>query len=216
MHQACPKKTLVILTGGTIEALYDPAHGTPYYVPVPARVEDSAIPGALEKLGLRDACDIYPLRMKDSKQITTADLDHILVTLAEGDYNAAVVVHGTDTMPIHARYLKRRLAEYGAEQGMDDKRIIFTGAMYPLRDAQGQWRDPAVSPQMNDGWENLRRAVAQAPNAAPGVYLEMGQGLWDADSVTKHVQTENDRPDTKVRHSEFQRLDPERTRDVRF
>ncbi|PZP84286.1 MAG: hypothetical protein DI582_09265 [Azospirillum brasilense] len=88
--------------------------------------------------------------------------------------------------------------------------------MYPLRDAQGQWRDPAVIPQMNDGWENLRRAITEAPAAAPGVYLEMGQGLWDADSVTKHVQTETDRPDTKVRHSEFQRLDPERTRDVRF
>lgn len=73
-----------------------------------------------------------------------------------------------------------------------------------------------MTKQMNDGWENLRRAITEAPVAAPGVYLEMGQGLWDADSVTKHVQTENDRPDTKVRHSEFQRLDPERTRDVRF
>ena len=69
------RKTLVITTGGTIEALYDPRRGTPYYVPVSPTTSASAIPAALEKLGLHDQVDMYPLCMKDSKEVTTEDLD---------------------------------------------------------------------------------------------------------------------------------------------
>lgn len=214
-------KTLVIITGGTIEGLYNPEEGTPYYVPLPEKPEDSAIPGAFEKLGLREQVDFYPLCMRDSKDVHNSTLDHIIAMLAESDYKQVIIAHGTDTMPLHARYIKRRMAEYGSQYEMDKKKIIFTGAMGPLCDANGKWRDPETKTLQNDGWQNLKKALQDVREVPPGVYLEMGndpeigQGPWEADTVSKYVKS--DRPDSraaKVTHSGFVKEDPSKFRPV--
>lgn len=183
------KKLLVITTGGTIDALYDPTQGTPAMVPVGT---DSAIPQTLEQLGARAACDVYALCQKDSKQVTPAHLQHIAQYIAEHDheYNAVIITHGTDTMPVHARKLKALLAEYE----IAPKTIIFTGAMQPLRDGEGHWR------MQGDGMQNLTLALESARSAPTGVYLAIEGALHDAETLDKNVSTN---PDNTVRHAEF-------------
>ena len=202
-------KTLVVLTGGTIEAMYNPEEGTPYFVPVPDSVEKSCIPAALEKLGLRDQVDIYPLCMKDSKDVKIDDLKAIL-TRAKG-YEHVIIVHGTDTMVQNARFLKEQLANSGDSK----KTIVFTGAMGPLRDKHSQWRPPETVTFQNDGWANLKKAVEEIGVTPPGVYLEMGDvpglgpGPWEAHTVRKEVQVDGDPTNraSQVTHSGFVRDD---------
>ncbi|MFM9890027.1 MAG: asparaginase domain-containing protein [Rickettsiales bacterium] len=205
------EKILLVTTGGTIEAMYNPEEGTPFYVPVPKSAHDTCIPAALHKMGFTANVDTYPLAMKDSKEVTTEMLDHILWKAATEGYQRIVIVHGTDTMPVHARYLKRRIAEYGAEYGMDEKSFVFTGAMGPLRDKRGEWRDPEAHPEYNDGWVNLGLALRDTGAVAPGVYVEMGNGAKEADTIGKHVEV--DLPGNhaaKVVHSGFVADDPTR------
>jgi L-asparaginase/Glu-tRNA(Gln) amidotransferase subunit D len=49
-------KVLVIATGGTIDSAYDPAQGTPAFVPTP---DTSAIPEALARLGWKEDKDFH-------------------------------------------------------------------------------------------------------------------------------------------------------------
>ena len=197
-------KTLVVITGGTIEALYNPEEGTPYYVPVPKTASESCIPGALERLGVGTACEVYPLAMKDSKEVTTAMLDHVLAHAVTHGYKRIVMVHGTDTMPLHARYMQRRVAEWGSEGAVDEKTFIFTGAMQPLRDKHGAWREQA------DGWQNLTRALHDAQTQPAGVYVEMGEGPWFPNEIDKFVQAGDKTPGAIVEKSGFVHVAPER------
>lgn len=204
-------RTLVITTGGTIEAMYNPEEGTPHYVPVPTSAEDTCIPAALKKMGLADNVDFYPLAMKDSKEVTTSMLEHILWKVASEGYSSIVIVHGTDTMPAHARYLKRRIADYGDEYGMQAKSFIFTGSMGPLRGRDGVWREPHIFKTLNDGWTNLDCALKDVHGVKPGVYLEMGHGPKEADTIRKYVEV--DQPGNRaatVTHSGFVDDNPSR------
>lgn len=210
-------KTLVIITGGTIDAMYAPEKGTPYYVPVPASAAESCIPAALEKLGLREQCDIWPLAMKDSKDIKQADLDQMLQRIAQEGYQQVIVVHGTDTMPRSGRYLQCELAK----RGLDQTKIILTGAMYPLRDGNKQWREEGP---MSDGWKNLRMAFEVVKAVVPGAYIEMGEGPWDPRMVEKNVETEEmavegepEKKITQVKHSGFvMRKEPVKDCEISF
>jgi L-asparaginase/Glu-tRNA(Gln) amidotransferase subunit D len=207
-------KTLVVITGGTIEALYDPDKGTPYFVPVPDSAEDSCIPAALKELGHDPkSFDVMPLSMLDSKKVWVRSMETILAHATQEGYTKVMVVHGTDTMPSHARYLERRLEEYGQEFGADQLRIVFTGGMQPLRDSDGTWhaRDKV------DGWRNLQRAMEDLQREAPGVYIEMGEGPWKPKRVDKHVQTDGEgKPDSKVLSSGFVHLPPDSYTEISF
>lgn len=210
-------KTLVITTGGTIESFYDPAQGTPHLVP---QDKESIIPAALAKLGLAGECEFKHLGMEDSKKVRGSTLDAIAWAAAQSDATRIVIVHGTDAMPHNANRLKERIAEYGGEYGMDAKTFVFTGAMYPLRDAEKQWRESDAVTEMNDGWSNLRDALALAKTAKPGVYIEMGPQFepqvgprpWAAGTVKKSVRAEGG----WVKASCFERDDPERHRVMDF
>ena len=102
-------------------------------------------------------------------------------------------------------------------EGMDQKTIVLTGAMGPLRYGNGHWRNPAQVKTLNDGWKNLALALEDVHQASPGVYVEMGQGPWEADGIRKQVQV--DAPGTrtaKVVHSGFVADDPARHRIIPF
>lgn len=207
-------KTLVVVTGGTIEAMYDPKDGTPSLVPLPKSAEDSAIPAALERLGLRGHCDILPVAMKDSKEVITAHLDHILAHVAEHGYDKIVIVHGTDTMPLHAQYLKRQIAEYGSWGGMNEKRFVLTGAMYPLRYEDGTLRPGG---EKNDGPRNLAMAMKDVETVPAGVFVERGQGPQEADTIRKWRVTKKDETGKEwVEKSGFGQDDPARHKIERF
>lgn len=209
------KKILVIIAGGTIEALYSPDQGTPYHVPAPKSLADSAIPEALDRLGVRDQCDIFRLFIEDSKAITEDHLQAMEQKITAEGYDRVVVVQGTDTMPENARALDFALKQKGAE----GRKVVFTGAMRPLRDAKGKWHPadhPTDANYSPDGLVNMKKAFEDIHNAAvpAGVYVEMGQGPWSAWHVNKHVQTQAQESTTSpgetvdyVAHSEFQPTD---------
>ena len=186
MHaQESNKKILVIIAGGTIDALYSPADGTPHNVPMPATPEESAIPEALERLGVADQCDVFAVSMEDSKDVTERHLREMADRIQKGGYEKVVIVHGTDMMPSNGRYLDLALKAAGPMQ----TKVIFTGAMRPLRDAHKNWHDEnGLEANRPDGLENMRRAFADARDEAigPGVYLQMGEGyknVWDVEKV---------------------------------
>ncbi|MFZ4126003.1 MAG: asparaginase domain-containing protein [Rickettsiales bacterium] len=129
------QKVLVVVTGGTIDARYDPAapEGTPHDVPVPIAAQDSCIPSALEKLGFKQGRDfeiatLPDVRLKDSKFITPHDLDMIVDRVRADGFTKVMVVHGTDTMPNSGIYLQEALTK----NGLTDVRVVLTGGMYPL------------------------------------------------------------------------------------
>jgi L-asparaginase/Glu-tRNA(Gln) amidotransferase subunit D len=176
-------KTLVVITGGTIDAMYSPEEGTPHVVPVPKTAADSCIPAALEKLGLRAQCDVWPLAMKDSKHITREVLDQITQRIVGEGYERVVIMHGTDTMPRNGRYLRQELEKQLGPQ--HTTRVVMTGAMNPLRDANTQWRGlnadgtPNLEAKDCDGWSNLARSIADTanPKLDPGCLYPHGPAV---------------------------------------
>jgi len=221
------EKTLVLTLGGTIESFYAPhptaigeSDGTPEHVPMAPHAHNSVIPAALDKLGYGGQFVHVPVAMRDSKANSTAELDHALMCIAQSDATRVIVVQGTDTMPVHARYMQRRLLEWGAEQGMDQKTIIFTGAMGPLRDADKAWRNPQEVPYKNDGWHNLSAAMIDAKREAPGVYIRMEKGPhpWHANEVSKyvHLGEPNASGVREVIDSGFVQDAPEKHQDIVF
>jgi len=214
---------LLVTLGGTIESFYTPkfqgigqADGTPEIVPLAKHAGDSVVPAALDRLGYADHYDHLALAMRDSKHNTTHELDAFMYTLVEHGYKKVVVVQGTDTMPVQARYVQRRLHEWGLE----DCTVVFTGAMGPLRDAQQQWRDPEQDTYKNDGWHNLSAAMGDVAREPAGVYVRIAPGPHPhkADEIRKFVAL--GAPDANgvrsVVDSGFVADDPARHRDVRF
>lgn len=206
-------KTLVVITGGTIESYYDPEKGVPYHVPLEHGPEDSVIPTALNMLGLGQHCDYYRMCIKDSKQNTLLpEMDALLHHIADKGYEKVIVVQGTDTMALRAQELKRRWSDWASYGVMDQVRVVFTGAMEPLRThnrPEGAFRGvsaegrPDVEHPTCDGWRNLNNAYSDAQQLPPGVYLEMGQGPWDPNEVRKEVVTDNRGPNAVVTGSKF-------------
>lgn len=206
-------RTLVVITGGTIESYYEPEKGTPYRVPLEHGPEDSIIPKAMDMLGVGGQCDYYPICIKDSKENNLLpEMNGLLHHIAQGGYDKVIVVQGTDTMPARAQEFKHRLSDMESYADMDHVRVVFTGAMSPLRTQnkpEGAFRgllengQPDLESATCDGWRTLRMAYEDVRTAKPGVYVEMGQGPWDANEVRKHVETDSNRPDAKVTHSQF-------------
>jgi hypothetical protein len=205
------EKTLIVITGGTIESSYNPEEATPYHVPLTHAPQDSVIPAAMQMLGLTERrCDYYPLCIKDSKETwLPGHMEALIHHIADQGYTKLVIVQGTDTMPAMAQAFAHRLNDWEGRAGLDRLRVVFTGAMTPLRDKHQQWRglDAHGTPELEnkncDGWGNLRLAYEDAQNAKPGIYIEMGQGPWPAHEVRKDVTLDRNRPSTTVQQSSF-------------
>lgn len=197
---------LVFITGGTIDALYDPEQGTPYHVPMPAATSGSGVPEAMRAMRIDNRCDYFRVAMKDSKDITDTEIDDMLATAELGGYDKVMVVSGTDHMPRMAKYIENKIAERAPDDPLTKKRFVFTGAMGPLRGADGEFRDPNTVKFKNDGWDNLRRAVVdlQRGTVKFGVYVRMGRKLWPASEVEKVVHVEGEGPDAIVTDSHFE------------
>ncbi len=200
------ERILVFITGGTIDAQYDPAVATPYHVPVPATTSESAVPEAMRRMGIDRHCDFYRYCMKDSKDITDGDMDEMLHIAEAGEYDKVLFVTGTDRMAELGQYVERMAAARGAGSPLEHKTFLFTGAMGPLRNAKGALRNPERITLKNDGWSNLRAAVEDLEHGdmKPGAYVRMGEHLWPAYGVKKVVHLDGTGPDAKVTDSEFQ------------
>lgn len=207
------KKILLITTGGTIESFYNPEIATPDIVPLEekscipeaihsiSQAKEALASGKISAVELTNkflnrietdktpplpAFDHQPLCMKDSKHVTHSHLQNMAHYIYDhrDEHDSIIIIHGTDTMPIHGRKLREMLAEYDValgEGGAEEKKVIFAGAMEPLRDAEKQWRASA------DGWEHLRLAfdAATNPDIATDTYFTYQGELLKASEWNK-------------------------------
>ncbi len=111
-----PKKILLISTGGTFNKVYQPLNGE-------LLVDNTAT--ALEDIASKWLCkfEIINIIGKDSLYINDQDRLLLLDTINHSRHDDIIIIHGTDSMNITAEYL--------ADGGDLEKRIVLTGAMVP-------------------------------------------------------------------------------------
>jgi len=150
-----------VITGGTIDSFYNGIKDTA----TPRK--DSIIPSYFEMLKLYNKTVFTQVCMKDSRELTKADLKNILKTVEKSSCSKLIITHGTYTMPDTARFLKENLKR-------KDQTIIFTGSMIPLE---------GFSP--SDGGFNLGYAIAQAQVLPEGIYVCMNGNVFSPEEVIK-------------------------------
>jgi len=109
------EKILMISTGGTFNKVYNPLMGT---------IDIDKTSSALKDIASAWLCDfrIYNMIGKDSLEMTDKDRELLVQTIKNSPLDKILLIHGTDTMEITAKYL----AKY-----IQNKSIILTGAMMP-------------------------------------------------------------------------------------
>lgn len=94
-----------ILTGGTIDSVYDGIRDTA------VTREHSIIPKYLQFLNLYDELVFSEVCMKDSRNLDESDRRKILEILETREETKYIITHGTYTMPDTARWLEAKLTK---------------------------------------------------------------------------------------------------------
>jgi L-asparaginase len=111
---------------------------------------------------------IRTLMMIDSLEMTAEDRDLIVHQCKQCEEDQIIITHGTDTMAETAKVLAQK---------MDNKTIVLTGAMIPIKFGS------------SDGLFNLGSALAFAQALKPGVYVAMNGRCFHWDNVQKNKLT---------------------------
>ncbi|TXH72534.1 MAG: asparaginase [Thiothrix sp.] len=148
----------LILTGGTIDKLYNPLQGQLGF-------SQTHIPAALEQGRCGVDVEIQQLCLKDSLEMTDQDRAQILEACRSSAHQQIIITHGTDTMAETARYLIA---------ANPNKTIVLTGAMIPL------------SVNGSDGLFNLGSALVAVQVMPTGVYIAMNGRVFNGAQVTKN------------------------------
>ena len=152
------KKILIIDTGGTVNKVYNPNNGL---------LEIDKTSSALTNITNKWLCDfeIQNIIGKDSLEMTNQDRLELLSTIEQSKHTHIIVIHGTDTMDVSAKYL----ADVALE-----KVVVLTGAMVPY----------SIDPV--EATANLASAYGymQALDSA-GIYISMNGVLGSYDKVKK-------------------------------
>jgi len=148
----------IILTGGTIDKLYNPLKGELSFT-------QTHIPAAFERGRCQLDLAIQQLCLKDSLEMTEEDRAQILAACQASPHQQILITHGTDTMAETAAYL---LAAH------PNKTIVLTGAMIPL----------TISG--SDGLFNLGAALMAVQYLPIGVHIAMNGRVFAGDNVTKN------------------------------
>lgn len=148
----------LILTGGTIDKLYNPLQGQLGF-------SQTHIPAALEQGRCGVDLEIQQLCLKDSLEMTDQDRAQILEACRSSAHQQIIITHGTDTMAETARYLIA---------ANPNKTIVLTGAMIPL------------SVNGSDGLFNLGSALVAVQAMPTGVYIAMNGRVFNGAQVTKN------------------------------
>lgn len=156
-----------ILTGGTIDKIYDPVGQVTKLSP------ESTLPSYLRDF-IRPDLDMRfeTVCMEDSLNITPPQREEIAAAAVNSPDRYIVITHGTDTMAATAELIVRKLpAEH-------DKTIVLTGSLIPIKEFA-----------MSDGGFNLGFALSSVLTAKPGVYICMHARIFEAGKVTKNTET---------------------------
>lgn len=110
-------KITVLNTGGTFNKRYNPIKGE-------LEVPTDAI--ALEEI--IENCfnidfEVVNIISKDSLEIVNSDRDMLVEAIKKSQNENIIIVHGTDTIDVTAKYLDERVK---------DKKIVLTGSMVPM------------------------------------------------------------------------------------
>lgn len=110
-------KITVINTGGTFNKRYNPLSGE---LDVP---KDSIALDEIISYCYNIDFEVLNIISKDSLEMNDDDRELIVRTIKNCKNQNIIIVHGTDTMDLTAKYLDEKIK---------DKKIILTGAMLPI------------------------------------------------------------------------------------
>ena len=110
-------KITVINTGGTFNKRYNPLSGE---LEVP---KDSIALDEIISYCYNIDFEVLNIISKDSLEMNDDDRELIVRTIQDSKNQNIIIVHGTDTMDLTAKYL---------DEKVNDKTIILTGAMLPI------------------------------------------------------------------------------------
>lgn len=110
-------KITVINTGGTFNKRYNPISGE---LEVP---KDSLALDEIISYCYNIDFDVLNIISKDSLEMSDDDRELIVKTIKDCKNQNIIIVHGTDTMDLTAKYLDEKIK---------DKTIVLTGAMLPI------------------------------------------------------------------------------------
>lgn len=151
----------IFITGGTFDKEYNELNGQLFF-------KDSHLDDLLEMGRSKVPVEIKTLMMVDSLEMTDDARELIVHQCNNCDESQIVITHGTDTMAETAKILAQKI---------NDKTIILTGAMIPIKFGS------------SDGLFNLGSALAFAQTLPAGVYVAMNGRYFNWDNVKKNKQT---------------------------
>lgn len=151
-------KIHIFTTGGTIDKIYFDQKSE-------FQIGDPQIGAVLREANVVVDYRITSLLRKDSLDLTDADRQLICDTISACFERHIVVTHGTDTM------IKTALAL----QAVENKTIVFTGAMQPARF------------HLTDAVFNIACALTAVQLLPAGVYIVMNGRIFDPTKSRKNV-----------------------------
>jgi L-asparaginase len=152
------REILIINTGGTFNKIYDHIGG---------ELEVESASKALVEISVKWQCsfEIINIIGKDSLDMDDSDRSQLLNTINLTKIRDIIIVHGTDTMEITAKYLADAKLHHN---------IVLTGAMVPY----------SVDPV--EATANLAMAYGYIQNIQDsGVYISMGGIVDKYENITK-------------------------------
>jgi L-asparaginase len=149
----------IITTGGTIDKIYFDRKNE-FQVGAPQIGE------VLNEANVILRYEVIQLLRKDSLDLTDADRRLIYETILSDPGRHFVVTHGTDTMLVTAKVLKK----------INEKVIVLTGAMQPAKFRQ------------TDAVFNIASAITAVQLLAPGVYIAMNGRIFDPMKARKNIE----------------------------
>jgi L-asparaginase len=153
-----------IITGGTIDSVYDGSKDTV----IPSK--ESIIPEVIKSMKLYETdVEFTTVCMKDSRALNQEDRQQMLEVVEQSKATKIIITHGTYTMPDTARYLKAHIKR-------TDQTIIFTASAIPIK---------GFSP--SDGTFNLGYAVAKVEDLPAGIYVCINGYVFTPDEVMKNL-----------------------------
>lgn len=106
---------------------------------------------------------------KDSRDITTEDLEKLAKAIEKSPHENILITHGTFTMKNTAQFLDIKDLR---------KKIILTGSMVPI-----------TGFSISDAAFNLGFSIASFNHISVGVYISMNGGIFQSDEVEKNTET---------------------------
>lgn len=155
-------RVMVLSTGGTIEKVYQERDGSLRN----RRSPFLRIVGRLRHPTVR--IRHQTVLQKDSLDLTEDDRRMIgdAVQAVDPEFDAVLIIHGTDTLAVTGEYLQRRLDQLS-------RPVVLTGAMRPF-----EFRD-------TDAFQNVHEALVACRLLPPGVYVAMHSKVLRFPDVVK-------------------------------